>query len=36
MHVAVALPFKEKMKFIGGGVGVGGGWEAEGGKYHPQ
>ena len=20
----------------GGGVGVGGGWEAEGGQYHPQ
>ena len=24
------------MKYIGGGVGVGGGWEAEGGQHHPQ
>ena len=24
------------MNYIGGGVGVGSGWEAEGGQYHPQ
>ena len=24
------------MKFIGGGVSVGGGWEAEGGQHHSQ
>ena len=32
----LTTPVISRMKFIGGVVGVGGGWEAEGGENHPQ